>query len=119
MNPLKIFESETIQFLQQLEHSSVDIATLQRKALKQYVLNRLQVIHNRIDEEEFDLAKDMLEDSPAGDDMGCHNRYIRFDVPEHEDMDIQQVIDLLIELRHSIEHPESVNHSSDKDDLPF
>jgi hypothetical protein len=118
MKNLKIFESETVHFLKELGHSSVDIATLQRKALKQYVLDRLVLIHSRIEHDQFDSAKGLLEVSPAGDDMGCHNHYIRFDFPEHDNMDINEVIDLMIELKHIIDGPQPQNDPHD-DDLPF
>ena len=67
----------------------------QQQALKCYAIDRLQQMIKYLEEDNFEGAKSMLEQSTDGDD-GTHNQYISFDYTGNDQsIDIGYIIEKL------------------------
>lgn len=61
-----------------LATSPGDLARKQEIALSEFIQARLDKISHHLKNREYERVLDMLSSSPAGDDMGCDNRFIDF-----------------------------------------
>lgn len=97
----KIFDSD---FRKELYNSLITAGIAEREALKivdnsytskliSTVVFRLRNVADALEKKDFDVVKNYLCHSPAGDDMGCDNTYIHFDdVCGNEVTDIGDVL---------------------------
>jgi len=79
-----------------------NLAEAQHKALRAHVAATLNIIRERVLDGRYDLVREMLFDSPAGDGMGSDNVCINFDYTgdkRAEPLDISMVLDRLEQLR--------------------
>ena len=66
-----------------------------KKALKDAVIKKLKQIISHIEKDEFSVIYQFLENSPAGDDFGCENKYISFE----DETGLEDIGDVLDELQ--------------------
>lgn len=79
--------------------SPENMAQRQHDALKAHAIKVLKGFVHRIESGKYDDMSDIVE-SPAGDECGCDNHYIDFDVGIHaEGDDIKMVLSKLSTLK--------------------
>lgn len=80
---------------------AVDVDSLHRRqfeALKRHIIDTLKDAIKNVSEDNFNKAKQMTFNSPAGDEMGCDNDCIDFGFNGKE-MDFREAIYALEELK--------------------
>lgn len=83
---------------------AVDVDSLHRRqfeALKRHIIDTLKDAIKNVSEDNFNKAKQMTFNSPAGDEMGCDNDCIDFGFNGKE-MDFREAIFALEELKERI-----------------
>lgn len=83
---------------------AVDVDNLYRRqfeALKRHIIDTLKEAIKNVSEDNFNKAKQMTFNSPAGDEMGCDNDCIDFGFNGKE-MDFREAIYALEELKERI-----------------
>ena len=77
------------------------LAARQHDMLKQVVIARLREIASLLEQDLYEVVRGMVQNSPAGDGMGCDNQYISFDdiiEDKHDGSDIGTMINRLEDL---------------------
>jgi hypothetical protein len=97
----KIFDEEVISYLKSTGVSEKEINKIKFKKTKELSLDRLRLICELIEKEEFEEIKKYLSYSPSGDGYGCENYFIDFNfiTGGRESVDTNDLSMLLRELK--------------------
>jgi uncharacterized protein (UPF0297 family) len=82
-----------------LDTTPEQLAKLQFEELKREAVETLRNFTDLLDNEKFQEIEKLIGYSPAGDDMGCDNQYIKFNHIHKSMDDIGDVLNKLVELK--------------------
>lgn len=92
----KIFDPEVENYLINAGVSLKEINKIKYESLKLYIIDVLKRVIDIVDKENFDLLKEYIFESPAGDGYGLDNNCIEFGgIMGKNDIDIYEAIEQL------------------------